>query len=109
MNDVVVRRIFAAGLDLQVALGLIGDHSEAGKIHHALDELDQAIRDIRDTIFDRSPPGSPCFSHQDARQTACTPTLARAVLMDSRQREGSSHSWRAGGVLFCVARETGRW
>ena len=63
MNDVVVRRIFAAGLDLQVALGLIGDHSGAGKICHALDELDQAIRDIRDTIFDRSPPGSPCFSH----------------------------------------------
>ena len=56
MNDVVVRRIFAAGLDLQVALGLIGDHSGAGKIYHALDELDQAIRDIRDTIFDRSPP-----------------------------------------------------
>ncbi len=66
MNDVVVRRIFAAGLDLQVALGLIGDHSGAGKIHHALDELDQAIRDIRDTIFDRSPPGSPRFSQQDA-------------------------------------------
>jgi hypothetical protein len=70
MNDVVVRRIFAAGLDLQAALGLIGDHSGAGKIYHALDELDQAIRDIRDTIFDRSPPGSPRFSHQDARRTA---------------------------------------
>jgi hypothetical protein len=25
MNDVVVRRIFAAGLDLQAGLGLIGD------------------------------------------------------------------------------------
>ncbi len=56
MNDVVVRRIFAAGLDLQVALGLIGDHSGAGQIYYALDELDQAIKDIRDTIFDRSPP-----------------------------------------------------
>jgi signal transduction histidine kinase len=63
MNDVVVRRIFAAGLDLQAALGLIGDHSEARKIYHALDELDQAIRDIRDTIFDRSPLDSPRFSH----------------------------------------------
>ena len=62
-NDVVVRRIFDAGLDLQVALGLIGDHSGAGQIYHALDELDQAIKDIRDTIFDCSPPGSPRFSH----------------------------------------------
>jgi signal transduction histidine kinase len=52
MNDVVVRRIFAAGLDLQAALGLIGDRSAASKIWHAIDELDQAIRDIRNTIFD---------------------------------------------------------
>jgi hypothetical protein len=70
MNDVVVRRIFAAGLDLHAALALIGDHSGAGKIYHALDELDQAIRDIRETIFDLSPPGSPRFSDQDARRTA---------------------------------------
>ena len=52
MNDVVVRRIFAAGLDLQAALGLTGDHRAASKIWHAIDELDQAIRDIRNTIFD---------------------------------------------------------
>ncbi len=70
MNDVIVRRIFAAGLDLQTALGLIGDHSEASRIYHVLDELDQAIRDIRDIIFDRSPPGSPRLSDQDALRTA---------------------------------------
>jgi hypothetical protein len=51
----VVRRIFAAALDLQAALGLIGDHSGATKIYHAIDELHHAISDIRDTIFDRSP------------------------------------------------------
>lgn len=51
LNDNVVRRLFAAGLDLQAALGLIGDHRGADKIHHAIGELDQAIRDLRDTIF----------------------------------------------------------
>jgi signal transduction histidine kinase len=55
MTDVVVHRIFAAGLDLQAALGLIGDHPGTEKIYHAIDELDQAIRDIRDAIFDREP------------------------------------------------------
>ena len=55
VNDIVVRRIFAAGLDLQTALALIGDHPAAGKIHHAVDELDQAIRNIRDAIFDPRP------------------------------------------------------
>jgi hypothetical protein len=53
MNDIVVRRIFAAGLDLQGALLLIGEHQAAGKIRHASDELDQAVRDIRDILFDR--------------------------------------------------------
>jgi hypothetical protein len=59
INDVVVRRIFAAGLDLHAALGLIGDHCGASKIWHAIDELDQAVRDIRDTILikgSRCPP-----------------------------------------------------
>lgn len=58
MNDVVVRRIFAAGLDLQGALGLLGEpgtareHGAAGKIRHAAGELDHAIRDVRDILFE---------------------------------------------------------
>ena len=55
MNDIVIRRIFAAGLDLQAALGLIGDHRAAGKIGHASDELDRAIRDLRDILFEGRP------------------------------------------------------
>ena len=54
INDVIVHRIFAAGLDLQAALQLIGEHRAASKIWHAIDELDQAIADIRETIFDRN-------------------------------------------------------
>jgi hypothetical protein len=53
LNDVVVRRLLTAGQDLQAALGLMGDHPANGQIRHAVDELDQAIRDIPDTIFDR--------------------------------------------------------
>ncbi len=55
LNDVVARSLFTAGLDLQAALGLIGDHPASSKIRHAADELDQAIRDIRaiqNTILD---------------------------------------------------------
>jgi hypothetical protein len=51
LNDVVVRRIFAAGLDLQAAQLLIGDHCAGSKIHDAVGLLDQAVMDIRDTIF----------------------------------------------------------
>jgi hypothetical protein len=64
LNDVVVRRLLTAGRDLQAALGLMGDHPASGKICHAVDELDQAIRDIREAISDhpageRPPPDSP--------------------------------------------------
>lgn len=52
LNDVVVRRLLIAGEDLQAALGLMVDHPANGKIRHAVDELDQAIRDIRGTVFD---------------------------------------------------------
>jgi signal transduction histidine kinase len=52
INDVMIRRIFAAGLDLQAALELIGEHRAASKIWHAIGELDQAVRDIRGSIFD---------------------------------------------------------
>jgi hypothetical protein len=52
LNDVVVRRLLTAGEDLQAALGLMGNHPAAGKIRHAVDEMDQAIRDIRGTISD---------------------------------------------------------
>jgi hypothetical protein len=52
LNDVVVRRLLTADQDLQAALRLMGNHPASGKVRHALDEMGQAIRDIRDTIFD---------------------------------------------------------
>ena len=52
MNDIVVRRLFSAGLALETALGLIGDHPGAGKVQDAIGELDLAIRDVRNVVFD---------------------------------------------------------
>lgn len=55
LNDAVIHRLFAAGLDLQAALGLVGDHKVAARIHHAIGELDRAIRDFRGTLFRSRP------------------------------------------------------
>ena len=52
-NDVVVNRLFAAGLDLHAALQLIGDQRVAGHIGDAIGSLDQAIRGHRDIMFRR--------------------------------------------------------
>ena len=52
MNDVVVHRLFAAGLALETALGLMGGHPGAGKVQEVICELDLAIRDLRTALFD---------------------------------------------------------
>jgi len=67
LNDVVVRRLFAAGLDLHAALALMGDHRATGKVGHAIDELDQAIRDIRETIFNHLAGERPALPSVPAR------------------------------------------
>ena len=51
LNGVVVRRLFAAGLDLEIALGLIDDDRASSEVCGAIDELDEAIKDIRDVVF----------------------------------------------------------
>jgi two-component system, NarL family, sensor histidine kinase DevS len=52
LNDVVVPRLLTAAQDLQAALRLMGNHPATAKVRHAVDEMDQAVQDIRDTISD---------------------------------------------------------
>ena len=56
MNDLVVHRLFSAGLVLEAALGLMGGHPAAGKVQEAIGELDLAIRDVRNVVFDHRQP-----------------------------------------------------
>jgi two-component system, NarL family, sensor histidine kinase DevS len=56
MNDVVIHRIYSAGLTLQVALGLLRDQPGVPEISQAVSELDHAIQDIRDIVFDLGSP-----------------------------------------------------
>jgi signal transduction histidine kinase len=59
MTDLVVHRLFSAGLALETALGLIGDHPGARKVQEAVGELDLAIRDVRNVVFDLCQPDPP--------------------------------------------------
>jgi signal transduction histidine kinase len=56
INDLVVHRLFSAGLALESALGLMGGHPGAGKVHEAIGEMDLAIRDVRNVVFDLRQP-----------------------------------------------------
>jgi len=58
MSGIVVSRLFSAGLRLQTALGLIGDHPGAREVQEAIGTLDRVIADIRNVVFDHPQPDS---------------------------------------------------
>ena len=59
LADIVVRLLFSAGLALEAVVGLIGDHRAAGTVQEAIGELDLAVRDLRDMVFDHHRPDLP--------------------------------------------------
>ncbi|MGW0806055.1 sensor histidine kinase [Nonomuraea sp. NPDC002799] len=51
LHDVVVQRLFAVAMTLMSAIRLVQQPEAASRVQHAIDELDQIIRQIRSTIF----------------------------------------------------------
>jgi signal transduction histidine kinase len=51
MHDVVIQRLFATGLGLQSAVRVAGHPYVQARLDDAVTELDQAIKDIRASIF----------------------------------------------------------
>ncbi len=56
LHDLIIQRIFAAGLRLQSAQGLIDEPDVAGRIAEAISQLDEIIVELRNTIFQLSTP-----------------------------------------------------
>jgi signal transduction histidine kinase len=51
LQDMVIQRVFAAGLSLQSAAGLTTEPDVCWRIEAAADELDEVVREIRTVIF----------------------------------------------------------
>ena len=51
LHDLVIQRLYATGISLQGAVGMIGAPEVAGRVSQAVDALDETIREIRSTIF----------------------------------------------------------
>ncbi len=51
LHDLVIQRLFGAGLRLQGALSLIDDHVAATRVSSTIDDLDTTTKEIRDAIF----------------------------------------------------------
>jgi signal transduction histidine kinase len=52
LHDLVIQRLYATGISLQGAVGLIGVPEVASRVSQAVDALDETIRDIRTSIFE---------------------------------------------------------
>ena len=55
MSDLLVRRLFSAGLSLETALEMLGGHPASGRIRDGVTDLDRAIRELRSFLFDQPP------------------------------------------------------
>ncbi|MEU0568537.1 GAF domain-containing protein [Nonomuraea sp. NPDC005983] len=51
LHDVVIQRLFAIAMTLMSTVRLVDRPEGAGRLQHAIDELDETIRQIRSTIF----------------------------------------------------------
>jgi len=51
MHDKVIGRLFATGMSLQSMLGRISDSDAHTRLSAAVDEIDDSIKEIRDTIY----------------------------------------------------------
>jgi signal transduction histidine kinase len=59
LHDLVIQRLFGAGLRLQGALGLIDNEAAVARVSSTIDDLDTTIKEIRDAIFALEPaPGT---------------------------------------------------
>ena len=56
LHDLVVQRIFGAGISLQSALTRIEQGFVSERVNSAIDQLDETIREIRNTIFSLNNP-----------------------------------------------------
>jgi nitrate/nitrite-specific signal transduction histidine kinase len=52
LHDTVIQRLFATGLSLQGTIRLAEDPKLVDRLHQAVDDLDQTVRDIRSAIFE---------------------------------------------------------
>ncbi|MBG0816522.1 GAF domain-containing protein [Planomonospora sp. ID82291] len=51
LHDVVIQRLFAVAMTLMSTVRMVERPEASGRLQHAIDELDETIRQIRSTIF----------------------------------------------------------
>ncbi|WP_066370249.1 sensor histidine kinase [Herbidospora mongoliensis] len=72
LHDVVIQRLFAVAMTLMSVRPAVDGEKATARLGHAIDELDQTIRQIRSTIFGLQTPPTDADPGLRARVTALT-------------------------------------
>jgi signal transduction histidine kinase len=108
LHDGVIQALFAVGMNLQAVVALVRDPEIAGRLDGAVDDIDGAIRDLRNYIFGLRPGILADRQLPEAIRKLCdefeerTGVVTVASVNDDAAAELSS---RAGDVILLV-RET---
>jgi PAS domain S-box-containing protein len=89
LHDMVIQRIFAAGMNLQAVLGEVDSPMVAERIRQSVDELDHTIAELRSTIFR--------LGHNEAARSVSA--LLVAVAHDRRRVLGFEPVVRVRGAI----------
>jgi two-component system sensor histidine kinase DevS len=100
LHDIVVQRLFAAGMSLNAVSSLIVDRDDASRrLAEVIDELDATIREIRTAIY-------------GLQSQAANPTGLRsqvlAIVQEQRAALGTEPRLRFDGLLDLVADDIGQ-
>ena len=106
LHDLVIQRLFGAGLRLQGALALIDNASAASKVASTVDELDATIKEIRGAIFSlEAAPGTGLESRVHEAVATASEALGFTPALSFRQPAGHGVPLEAELEAAAVLRE----
>jgi signal transduction histidine kinase len=94
LHDLVIQRLFATGMSLQAATGMIPAGPAADRVRQSVDALDDTIRDIRTSIFTLQ-------SHPEADKVSLRAKIM-AVADEMTEALGCAPSLRLDGRLDTI-------
>ena len=95
LHDSVIQRLFAAGLQLQASTG---QADNADRLSSVVDEIDEAIREIRGVIF---------TLHRPSRLDSGLEAALRASINEAARILGHHPTLRLGGILTNIPDDLG--
>src|SRR6266487_6706969 len=99
LHDLVIQRLYATGMSLQGTMPMITRPEVASRITHAVDAMDETIKDIRSTIFQLQARGTPARPNLRGEIVALVDEMTEMLGFAPSLRLGSGLGASSGGDI----------